>query len=152
MSFRAVFDCMIFVQAANNANGPAMACFDRLTERGARLCLSNAILLEIGEVLNRPELRRRLPLLTPERVGKFLDEVKQAATVIEQVPRVCVLPRDPKDEPYINLAIAADAEFLVTWNHRHLTYLMKEDTPEGREFRRAHRRIIITDPVSFLRQ
>lgn len=118
MSIRAVLDCMIFVQAAGNPHGPAMACFDKLAEMGGQLCVSDAVLLEIGDVLTRAELRKRVPSLTPERVGKFLDDVKTKALVVENVPRVFSLPRDPKDEPYINLAIAAKADFLVTWNNR----------------------------------
>ena len=40
---------------------------------------------------------------------------------------------------------------LVTWNERHLTYLMRGDTPEGQEFCRRFPRITILDPVRFIR-
>lgn len=60
------------------------------------------------------------------------------------------LPRDPDDEPLVDLAIAGGAQFLVTWNERHLNYLMQKDTPEGEEFcsRFPHLRIIT--PTEFL--
>jgi putative PIN family toxin of toxin-antitoxin system len=151
MTVVAVFDCMLFVQAAANPNGAAMACFDRLTQSGGRLCLSDDVLLEIGEVLSRPELRRRLPSLTPARVGRFLDDIRAAATMIDVVPHAFSLPRDSNDQPYLDLAIAANADFLVTWNARHLTYLMGQDTPEGREFCRRYPDLTIVDPVQFLR-
>jgi putative PIN family toxin of toxin-antitoxin system len=143
---------MIFVQAASNPNGPAMACFDRLTAKSGQLILSLPVLLEIAEVLNRPELHQRLKTLTPERVGRFLDEVKCTAVFLDHVPHTMDLPRDPKDEPYLDLAIAADADFLITWNERHLTYLMESDTTEGHEFRSRFSKLTITNPVKFLKQ
>jgi len=152
MSIRAVFDCMVFVQAAARPNGPAMACFDRLATVGGQLCVSESILLEIGEVLSRAELQARLPSLTRERVGAFLDDVKRAAVNVEMVPHAFDLPRDPKDERYLDLAIAASADYLVTWNEKHLTYLTKADTPEGREFCRHYPKLKILSPTGFLAQ
>jgi putative PIN family toxin of toxin-antitoxin system len=31
-----------------------------------------------------------------------------------EVPRTLTLPRDPKDEPYLNLALAVGAQYLVS--------------------------------------
>jgi predicted nucleic acid-binding protein len=66
-------------------------------------------------------------------------------------PKVFVLPRDPKDEPYTDLATAANAACLVTWNERHLTYLMQQDTPEGKEFCQRFPCLKIMTPPAFLR-
>jgi predicted nucleic acid-binding protein len=60
------------------------------------------------------------------------------------------LLRDPKDEPYIDLAVAAKAACLVTWNDRHLTYLMRQDTPEGIDFCRRFSTLQILTPPAFL--
>ncbi len=68
------------------------------------------------------------------------------------MPRAFSLPRDPRDEPYTDLAIAADAQYLVTWNERHLTYLMKRDTPEGVDFCQRFPRLTILDPPSLLNE
>lgn len=61
------------------------------------------------------------------------------------------MPRDPKDEPYLNLAIESKARFLVTWNEKHLTYLMNKDTPEGLDFCARFPDLIILDPPAFMR-
>jgi predicted nucleic acid-binding protein len=61
------------------------------------------------------------------------------------------LTRDPKDEPLIDLAVAGDADYLVTWNERHLTYLMKQDTPEGRDFCARFPKLRIVAPPDFLK-
>jgi len=37
--------------------------------------------------------------------------------MISEVPRVFAYDRDPKDEPYINLAIAAGANYIVSWDN-----------------------------------
>lgn len=36
-------------------------------------------------------------------------------------------------------------------NERHLTYLMRGDTPEGRDFLQRFGKLTILNPVSFLR-
>ena len=71
--------------------------------------------------------------------------------MVADVPRVFALPRDPKDEPYVDLAIAVEPSYLVTWNDRHLTYLMRRDTPEGVEFCSRHSGVIIVEPPTFVR-
>jgi predicted nucleic acid-binding protein len=60
------------------------------------------------------------------------------------------LPRDPKDEPFIDVAVAGGANYIVTWNSRHLTYLMKRDTAEGKDFCSRFPAIQIVDPPTFI--
>ena len=130
----AVFDCSLFLQAVTSDRGPAFKLFN-LVERGEIvLLLSPAILAEVEDVLSRPLLRAKFPVLVPERVDPFLQKVKRIAVIAPKPPNVFTLPRDRDDEPYTDLAIAARAKYLVTWNDRHLTYLMRRNTPEGRDF------------------
>jgi putative PIN family toxin of toxin-antitoxin system len=115
------------------------------------LCLSPEVLAEVTDVLTRPKTQSRFPQLTPERVERFLREVQAKANAFASVPAVFSYPRDPDDEPYLNLALAAGARYLVTWDN-DLLDLMDEQTPEGKEFRRCFPDLIILDPVAFLRQ
>ena len=52
---------------------------------------------------------------------------------IDEVPATYSLPRDPNDEPYLNLAIAANADYLATWDNDMLDLMEDEgfrlDTP-----------------------
>jgi len=146
MSIRAVFDCMIYLQAAANPAGPAMACFVRLEETG----VSHDVLAEVSEVLMRPELHRKMKRLTPVTVAEFLDGIRAKARFFDPIPRAFRLPRDPDDEPYVNLAIHSEARYLVTWNERHLTYLMEDNTSEGAEFRARYPNLRIVNPPRFL--
>lgn len=151
MQVRAVLDCTLFLQAVVSGSGPAFRCFT-LAEQGTfTLLISPAILDEVQDVLMRPELQARLPLLTPERVEKFVRKFRSIAAVCPNPPHAFNLPRDPGDEPYTDLAIAAHANYVVTWNERHLTYLMRQDTPEGQEFCRSFPLLTILSPPQFLK-
>lgn len=66
------------------------------------------------------------------------------------MPKRFELPRDPDDEPYINLAIEAGARFLVT-RDRDLLDLMRY-TEEGRDFQSRFQQLEILDPVAFLKE
>ncbi len=146
---RAVYDCMIFLQAAvrpDRVHGTI-----RLVEDGAvTLHVSRAVATEVQDVLTRPKLRTKFPALTPERVGRFLDALFSRARFVADVPAAFPLPRDPKGEPYLDLAVAARRCHLVTWNDRHLTYLMRRDTPDGVEFGARFPDVRIVNPPEFV--
>lgn len=59
--FEAVFDCNVYLQAAASSKSVAAACL-RLAENGEIiLYLSDEILEEVSEVLNRPVVRKKSP-------------------------------------------------------------------------------------------
>jgi putative PIN family toxin of toxin-antitoxin system len=145
-----VYDCMIFLQALASDKGPAFACIQLVEQGRVKLVVSSAVFDEVRDVLNRFDIQTKFPRLVPERVQKFLEKVTNLSELIRDVPPIFKLPRDPKDEPYINLAIAAHAEFLVSWNKRHMGYLMAKDTPEGLDFCNRFPGIKILEPPAFL--
>jgi putative PIN family toxin of toxin-antitoxin system len=114
------------------------------------LCLSPDVLAEIDDVLHRPEILRRFPLINSKSSQTLLRTARNKSILLASVPKVFPLPRDPDDEPYTDLAVAADAKYLVTGNDRHLTYLMRQDTPEGIDFCRRFPNLEIVDPPTFL--
>ena len=144
-----VFDCMVFLQAATRESSPSGACF-KLAESGEiNLYTSEQTLEELGDVLNRPMTANNFPQLTLERVAAFLELVRAVSTTITVVPRTLNIIRDPKDAPYLDLAIAVQATYLVS-RDSDLLDLMREETEYGRKFRISHPQLIITEPVSFL--
>ncbi len=146
----AVFDCMVFLQAAARPTGPAAACL-RLVETGAiPLFVSADILREVEDVLSRPTVRRKNPRLTDQVLREFLERLAQSARRVESVPASFAFPRDPKDEPYLNLAITAPAKYLVSWDNDLLDLM--GDNPEGTAFRNRFPGLVILTPVAFLRQ
>ena len=133
-----VFDCMIYLQGLIKEKGPAIDCLE-VFERGAvKLLVSDEILGEIADVLTRPKLQARYSLLTKERAGKLIEILKDKAELIEEVPSRFTYPRDPKDEKYINLAIQAKADYIVS-RDGDLLDLKTNHTEEAKDFRRRFR-------------
>jgi putative PIN family toxin of toxin-antitoxin system len=146
---RVVFDCNTFVQAIALEKGPAAECL-RLAETGRfELFISKPILAELRRVLTYPRVVAMAPSLTPERVAAFLKRLSFRATLVRRVRHVMDYPRDPKDEPYIDLAATAKADYLVT-RDKDLLSLMTGHSPAAKEFRRKTRPLVVLNPVAFL--
>lgn len=139
-----VFDCMVLFQAAVRYGGPAAECLRRVEARGINLLVSPATLDELRDVMTRPKLARKFPILSDEHVTEFDTKIRAVATELTDVPTVFALPRDPDDEPYVNLAIAGNAKYLVS-RDRDLLDLMQDPT-----FTTAHPDLTICDPGQFL--
>jgi len=150
VSTLAVYDCMLFFQAADRPQR-FYATFELVHKGSVVLCLSPDVLAEIRDVVTRPKLRRKFPALTPQAVDAFVSRYLRRANWIVDVPGVYTVQRDPKDSKYVNLALAAAAPYLVTQD-KDLLDLMKTDTPEGSEFCRRFANLKIVDPVTFLRE
>lgn len=148
---RVVYDCVVFLQGAGRLGNASRACLDLVDGGIVQLCLSPDTLAEIDDVLHRPEIRAKFPLPSSADAQTLLRTLRGKAMLVPAVPKAFPLPRDPDDEPYTDLGVAAGAEYLVTWNDRHLTYLMRRDTPEGVEFCRRFPHLRIVDPPTFLR-
>jgi predicted nucleic acid-binding protein len=71
------------------------------------------------------------------------------STLIENIPDKYTVARDPKGGPYVNLAIAAGAAFIVSWD-QHLLGLMDRNSPEGLDFQTRFPSIQVVDPVAFI--
>ena len=143
---RAVFDCVILLQAAGRPTGPAAACLQAVRDGRLELFLSPDILAEVRDVLNRPKTLRKFPALTPEAVDVFLGDVASHATTLPTVPKVFALARDPKDEPYVDLAVATGARYLIS-RDKDLLDLMGDDA-----FRQQFPGLTVIDPVALLRE
>jgi len=59
-------------------------------------------------------------------------------------------PRDPNDEPYIDLAATAKADYLVSWD-KDLLSLMTGHTVLCKRFRQFTHPLKVVDPAAFLR-
>lgn len=147
---RVIFDCNVLLQALLH-EGPAFRCLERVESEQIELLVSPATLEEAREVFARPALIRKFPQLTPERVSAFLNLLVRKATLLEDVPHVADLPRDSKDEPYLDLAAAGRAAYLVT-RDKDLLSLPQERSPEADAIRRLCPDLRIMDPQAFLRE
>ena len=113
------------------------------------LYLSRETLAEVEDVLTRPKFRNRFPSLTNEMIEAFLKDVKEKAIILKKVSAVFSYARDPKDEKYINLAVEAKADYIIS-RDKDLLDLMTGYTDECKDFRRRFRKLKIVNPVEFL--
>jgi putative PIN family toxin of toxin-antitoxin system len=152
LPIRVVYDCVVFLQGAGRRGNAARKCLDLVDAGMVQLCLSPEVLAEIDDVLHRPEILQKFPLIQSEESQVLLRTARNKSLLLANVPKVFSLPRDPDDEPYTDLAIAVNARYLVTWNDRHLTYLMRQETPEGVEFCARFPNLKIVDLPTFLHE
>ena len=71
--------------------------------------------------------------------------MERHATLHTDVPEVIPLPRDPKDEKYLNLALVVVPCHLVTRDKDLL------DPADDADFRARYPKLTILDPAAFLR-
>ena len=146
---RAVFDCMVFLQGAARRESPSGACLLLVELDAIELSVSQEIMAEVRDVLARPRVRKKFPALTDPMVVRFLAALEERTAVVSNVPRVFQFERDPKDEPYINLAIASRVSYLVSRDNDILD-LADTSTPDGQRLRNQAPGLRILDPVAFL--
>jgi uncharacterized protein len=150
VKIRVVFDCNTFLQAAINGKSPAGNCYRLIEERKVELFVSQEVLQEIEEVINRPHIRDKFKTLTDERIENFLSSIKDLAVIVRKVPKIFSLPRDVDDEIYINLAVETEADFIVT-RDKDLLDLMNGIDDNSKLFRQKFRPLRIVQPLDFLR-
>lgn len=148
---KVVFDCMVYLQAAAREESPAAACLRLAENHLLQLFVSGDILAEIQDVLSRPKLRARFSELTDEVVTAFVERLRKTAEIVESVPRRFIFTRDVDDEPYLNLSIEVQANYLVTRDN-DLLDLMNLTTVDGTDFQKRFPFLRILDPVAFLRE
>jgi putative PIN family toxin of toxin-antitoxin system len=131
-------------------SGPAVRCLELFEQGRIAVAISKDTLEEFREVIGRSSLRHRFPSLADERVDQVMRLLVYRGQLYRKVKRHFEYPRDPDDEPYLNLAIEAGADFIVTRDN-DLLDLMKWDDETGREFQKRYRWLRIADPVEFLK-
>ena len=77
---------------------------------------------------------------------ELVREIERISSSVSNVPLAFEYPRDPKDEPYINLAIATDADYLASRDKDLLDLLRDPD------FTMRFPNIRVLDPASLLRE
>ena len=146
---RVVFDCNLFVQGIANRNSPARKALRLFFNGEISLFVSEPIIREVREVLNRAELRRKLPGINDRIVNAFLTKMEAKAILIANVPEEFHYERDPDDEMYINLAIVSDATYLVS-RDKDLLDLMTSSTDIALHFRSRYPFLRVMTAADFI--
>lgn len=148
---RVVFDCNVFVQGIANRISPARKALRLFFDGVVSLFVSEEILREVRDVLGRPEVRRKLPAINDRLVNALLAKLEAKAILTTNIPEEYRYERDPDDEMYINLAIVANATYLVSKDD-DLLDLMSADTDVARRFRVRYPFLRILRAADFVRE
>lgn len=144
-----VFDCNTLFQAMSRANGPAAHALRLVEQNLITLHISKAVLRELRRILDYPELREKNPHLTREVIDEFLVRLVFRGVLQRDVPHIFTYPRDPEDEPYLDLAAAVQADYLVTRDN-DLLALATDHSIEAKQFRQRLPQLQVVSPVAFL--
>ena len=111
--------------------------------------MSEPIIREVRDVLNRAELRRKLPGINDRIVNAFLTKLEAKAILIVNIPEEFHYERDPDDEMYVKLAIVANAAYLVS-RDKDLLDLMTTSTDIAQHFRSRYPFLRIMTAAAFI--
>jgi uncharacterized protein len=110
---RIVLDTNVLVSGLLNPFGPPGRIVQMAAAGELSLCYDARILCEYRGVLSRPAFGFRL-----DHVDSLLEQFRAVGELVATVPLAHHLP-DQDDEPFLEVAVAATAEYLVTGNIRH---------------------------------
>ena len=117
MPLHAVMDTNVLYAGLRSRRGASYQILDALWRRRWTLVLSNTVLTEYEEILNR---EARTLGLASERINNLLD-----ALCVLAEPRYLSgvwhpVLTDPDDEMLVHLAVESGADYLISHNVRHL--------------------------------
>lgn len=146
---RAVFDCNIFIQALLNPKSAAAKCLDLAREQRFDLFVSKSTLDEFRDVIFRPKILAKLRDADINQIEAFIEDILKISEYLKTTPKIFIFERDPKDEIIIDLAVACEADYIVSRDN-DLLDLMNGFDDSSKEFRQRFRPLKVVEPVDFL--
>ena len=131
-------ECCVVQAVIGSRESASAKALDALFERRFVIAASRPILEEFHRVLSLPKFVDRHGF-TPDEITTYLRAVTLTAKIVSPDLEGAYPVRDITDREFLALAVAADADFLVTNDRRHLLPL-----------KRFSRTRIVT-PAAFLR-
>jgi putative PIN family toxin of toxin-antitoxin system len=108
-----VLDTNVLVSGLLSPFGPPGEIVRMVSSGELTLCLDARVLSEYAEVLARPKF-----IFDQDAVAALLDFISHAGQIVAASPLPALLP-DPDDQPFLELAIAGRAAYLITGNRAH---------------------------------
>ena len=131
---KAVFDTNV-VASASFWQGSPFDCLTAWAQGRCEAAVSPTLLAEYHETVEE------LSLEYPERsFVNWAEALTGEATLVFPLERVAGVTSDPDDEMILECALAAEADFIVSGDKKHLLHL------------RQFREILIVSPLEFLRR
>ena len=109
-----VIDTNVVVSANLIDEGLPAAILDLAAQKIILMYVSEPVLAEYKEVLNRPRLK-----LSPQRIASTLAIIRKTSRLVKPTRTVAVIKNDDPDNRLLECAEAASADYLVTGNTKH---------------------------------
>lgn len=113
-----VFDTNIILSALRSRNGGSYVILREMLTGTISYAVSSAVILEYEDVVKRPGKLGKHPWVTQDEIDVILDAIVKKAYLVSPWFRFRPFLQDPKDDLYIECALAAGAKTIVT-NDRH---------------------------------
>ena len=120
---RIVLDTNILISALITKDTPPDRLYQAWLRGEIELVTSSAQIAEMTEVLARPRIQQ---LIDAEEASAIVENLDARAVVFDK-PQPVDLSPDPKDNPILATAIAADADLIVSGDKRHVLALEDVD-------------------------
>ncbi|MBK7871414.1 MAG: putative toxin-antitoxin system toxin component, PIN family [Saprospiraceae bacterium] len=109
-----VIDTNVLIASLIGQSGFPRRIFDELVLSGeVKICLSQAVLEEYEEVTEREKFKKYPNFVA--KAQELIAALRKIAVFVEPTETIQVLP-DEDDDKFLELAVAADASFVVTGN------------------------------------
>lgn len=118
---RVILDTGILIAALITADTPPEQIYQAWRKKRFILITST---WQLGEFRRASRYEKVKKFLKPTEAGNLVNGLKRHATVIEELPDVD-LSQDPHDNPVLAMAIAGEADYLVTGDRRGLLSLKR---------------------------
>lgn len=103
------------------------------------------MLAEYRSVLRRPALLEKYPELENPRISDAVERLLYVSDYTRRIGAHFSFPRDPKDSPFLELAIAASATHLITTDRDMLSLVGGRDNAAKRFRQRASTRVLLPE-------
>lgn len=139
--FRLILDTNIVVRGFINLQSSSGQILRACQRRQVIPILSRAILSEYRAILRRPAILENYPELAQPGVRDALERLLFVSEFHRRVGVRFRFPRDPKDSPFLELAIAASATHLITTDKDMLSLVDGRDEASKRFRQRTGTRV-----------
>lgn len=122
---KVVIDTNVIVSALIGGSFPKQILYDFVLSGKVSICLSSDVFKEYVEVLNRPKFKKYPEFVT--RAEIILGRLYTISTKYIPAVRLSVIADEP-DNRILELALTAEAHYIITGNTNDLTFSHYADT------------------------
>jgi putative PIN family toxin of toxin-antitoxin system len=120
---KVVIDTNVLVSALLKDNSPPAFILALIREGMITACLSKDILEEYREVFKRDKFH-----IVKNEASQLITLLRKKALLVEPKARITVITDDPDDNMFLECAVEAGADFLITGNKKHFPFRSYQNT------------------------